>query len=110
MTYEEALELIRIEYETQKDSKHAEIIYTGLTYDGCNGFCVALYNNGDELILTDFGETKEIFDEVEEKQWIELCSEHGFEFRHWRIVRRFTSLRDVEEFIEFLDFISEEFR
>lgn len=109
MTYKEVLDLVHTEYETMKDSSHCEIIITGLTYDGCNGFCVAVYDYGDVVKITDIGETKEIFDEVTEEQWKDVCSRNGFEFNHWRIERVFNSMEDVHEFIDFLDEISDFF-
>lgn len=106
MTYKEALEIIEEEFETIKESSHNRIIITGLTYDGCQGFCVSIYDDNGEAIITDLGETKEVFDEVSLEKWINLCNEHNFEFRHWRIVRKFNSISDLYEFIEFIDFIS----
>lgn len=106
MTYEEALALVKSEYDTLRDAGHCEIILTGLTYDGCNGFCVCLYNEGDRVILTDMGETKDVFDEVSEEEWTALCSEAGFVFRHWHIEREFHSLEDVALYIAFLDAVS----
>ena len=106
MTYEEALALVKSEYDTLRDAGHCEIILTGLTYDGCSGFCVCLYNEGDRVILTDMGETKDVFDEVSEEEWTALCSEAGFVFRHWHIEREFHSLEDVELYVAFLDAIS----
>ena len=106
MTYKEALALVKSEYDTCRDAEHCEIILTGLTYDGCNGFCVCLYNEGDRVILTDMGETKDVFDEVSEEEWTALCSEAGFDFRHWHIEREFHSLDDVELYIAFLDAVS----
>ncbi len=106
MTYEEALALVKTEYETFHDAAHCEIIRTGLTYDGLEGFCVCLYNEGDRVILTDMGETKEVFDEVTKEEWTALCTEAGFAFRHWHIEREFHSLDDVELFIAFLDAVS----
>lgn len=109
MEYIKAVELIEKEYETIRESSHNKIIRTGLTYDGCRGFCVSVYNDNGVAIITDLGETKEIFDEVSKEEWEELCKEHGFEFRHWRIVRVYSSNKDVEEFIKFLDFISDKY-
>ena len=106
MTYEEALKIIEAEYETLPDSPHNKIIRTGLTYNGFNSFCVSIYTDGESVILTDLGETKEVFDEVTEGEWRELCEAHGFEFRHWRIVKVFGSIDDVDDFIRFLDLIS----
>ena len=70
MTYSEALSLVGSEFELLKDSDHSCVIRTGLTYDGCNGFCVVIYKKNDgKVVLTDMGETKEIFDEVSEEEW-----------------------------------------
>ena len=109
MTYEEALALVRTKYRTIRDSNHAEIIQTGMTYDGCNGFCVALYNDGERVYLTDFGETKEVFDEVSERAWESLCKKNGFEFNHWHIEHSFSSIKDISCFIAFLDRISKKY-
>ena len=106
MTYQEALELIKEEYDTNPIEKHATLIYTGLTYNGCTGFCVVLYDLGDKAILTDLGKTKDVFDEVDYETWRELCESHGFIFNHWKIQREFNSIEDVDEFIRFLDSIS----
>ena len=109
MTYNEILDLVRTEFDTIKDAPHCEIVRTGLTYDGCTGFCVAIYNYGDVVKISDIGETKEVFDEVTESQWKDLCSKNGFEFNHWRIERVFNSMEDLYDFIKFLDTISDAF-
>ena len=109
MTYNEILDLVRTEFETMKEAPHCEIVKTGLTYDGCNGFCVAIYNYGDVVKITDLGETKEIFDQLTEAQWIDACTTNGFEFNHWRIERTFNSMEDLYEYIKFIDVISDTF-
>ena len=106
MTYEQVLSIIETEYETIKSAPHAKFIRTGLTYDGCNSFCVCIYNKDGVAILTDLGKTKDVFDEVSEEDWIELCKQNDFEFNHWSIQRVFTKIEDVEDFIVFLDKIS----
>lgn len=109
MIYEEALKIIKQDFETRKETSHNEIIYTGYTYDGCNGFCVSIYDDNGIAIVTDLGETKEIFYDVNEEEWITLCNEYNFEFRHWSIVREFNSISDVYEYIEFLNFVSNKY-
>ena len=109
MTYEEALEIVKSEFNTLRDASHCEIIRTGLTYDGCNGFCVALYNYGNRIMVTDMGETKEFFFEVEEDEWKRLCAENGFEFNHWRIEKEFKTIDDVYDYINFIDEISDKY-
>lgn len=109
MNYSEALKLVKTEFETRRDCGHCEIIRTNLTYDGCNGFCVVIYDKGSHVILSDMGETKEIFDEVTEEEWKELCASHGFEFNHWHIEKVLNSLDDVYDYINFIDFISDKF-
>lgn len=109
MTYTEALELVRTEFETKHDAAHNEVVLTGMTYDGCNGVCVCIYNYGDRIMVTDIGETAYFFSEVEEEEWKSLCAEHGFEFNHWRIETPFNSLEDLYSYIEFIDFISDKY-
>ncbi len=110
MTYSEALELVKSEFELIKDSDHSYIVRTGLTYDGCNGFCVVVYKKNDgRVVLTDMGRTKEIFDEVTEEEWQELCESHGFEFNHWRIEHSLDCIEDVYNYIRFIDWISDKF-
>lgn len=110
MDFEKVLELAREEFELIKDSGHCYVVRTGLTYDGCEGFCVALYKkeNG-EVVITDLGETKEVFCDVTEEEWQELCLYHGFEFNRWRIEKPFTSMEDLFSFIGFLDYVSDLF-
>lgn len=109
MTYQEALILVKSEFETLRESSHNEIVLTGLTYDGSCGFCVSLYDQDGKAIITDLGETKEVFDEVEKKTWQALCEENGFRFNRWRIERDFNALDDLYAFIAFLDKISDRF-
>ena len=110
MKYEEALALVQEEYETKRDSDHSHVICTGLTYNGCEGFCVVLYKDANgEAIITDMGETKEVFSEVPEKYWINLCKKAKCEFRHWSIVRKFRSIDDLDKYIRFLDKVSDRF-
>ena len=109
MTYQEALALVKSEFETRRDAAHCEVILTGRTLDGYNGFCVCLYDNQGEILVSDMGETKEAFDEVTEEEWTKLCEDHGFEFRHWRIVKKFEDIYSVYDFIDFLSFIADTF-
>ncbi len=109
MTYQEALALVRTEFETLRMAPHCEVIRTNRTLDGCHSFPITLYDRGDEIILNDLGETKEVFDEVEPTEWQELCESHGFQFDHWRIIRPFKGMQDLYDFIEFLNFIADRF-
>lgn len=103
MTYTEALALIKSEFQTRYDSDCSEVIRTGLTYDGCNGLYVELYNLGDKVVLSDGGITKDIYFEHEnEDECLALCEANGFEFNHWKIQRPFTNIQDVYDFIDFL--------
>jgi len=109
MTYQDALPLVKHEFETMRENSRYVIIRTGLTYDGCQGFCVALYDLDKKAIITDFGATKDAFDEVEDETWQALCEERGFRFSQWRIERDFHSPDDVHTFIQFLDELSDRF-
>ena len=109
MTYEKALEIIESEFETLKESSHNKIVRTNMTYNGYNSFCVSIYNCNGIAILTDLGTTKDVFDEVAEEEWRELCQNHGFEFNHWSIRRDFNKIEDLYDYIEFLDFISRKY-
>lgn len=109
MEYLKALEIIEKEFETIYESSHNKIVRTGLTYDGCRGFCVSIYDKEGEALLTDLGITKDVFDEVEKEEWESLCKEHNFEFAHWSITRKFTCIEDLYEYIRFLDFCSDKF-
>lgn len=109
MTYEEALGIVKGEFRTRHDAAHCEIIRTGLTYDGCNGFCVVLYNYGDRIVVSDMGNTKEFFDEVEEAEWEKLCAENGFEFNSRRIEKEFRTIDDIYDYINFIDEISDKY-
>ncbi len=106
MTYQEALTLIESEFETRKASDHADAVKVPRSYNGSTLFAVYLYQ-GDTLMLTDLGVTKDIFDEVEEEEWSAFCKEKGFRFAHWRIERDFHSLNDLYAFIDFLEEISD---
>lgn len=107
MNYQEGLDLVKEEFELRRDCDHNYIIKTGLTYDGCEGFCVCLYNKDGEAVITDMGETAYFFFEIKEEQWIKDCAEHGFEFNHWRIELKLNSIEDVYKYIRFIDFISD---
>lgn len=106
MNYEQALEIIEKEFKTIPDSPHNKIIKTGLTYDGFNSFCACIYNKDGVAILTDLGKTKDVFDEVSQEDWTNLCKQNRFEFNHWSIQRVFTKIEDVYDFIKFLDDVS----
>lgn len=109
LSYEEVLSLVREEYDTRRDADHCEIVKTGLTYDGCTGFCVCIYNYGDVVKITDMGETKDFFDQLTDEQWVDICTTNGFEFNHWRIERVFNSIEDLHMYIQFIDVISDMF-
>ena len=108
MTYREALELVRTEYETKYLAEHCVSIRTGRTLDGCANFIILLYNTGDEVILTDRGHTAEVFDEVPPEKWEDICSRwEGFAFRDYRIVKKFESLKDVDAFVDLLETVAD---
>ena len=110
MTYQEALAIVRTKYETRRSGPHCELVITGLTYDGCNGFSVHIYNYDDRgPVITEIGETKEIYDEVKEEEWKALCAENGYEFNCWRIEKPFTCLEDLDNYIEFLDGVCDKY-
>ena len=109
MTYNEAVALISAEFKTYRIADHVRGVCTNMTYNGDAGFYVAIYDDGKKVFLTDLGETKEIFDEVQLSEWEELCNEHGFTFKHWHIEHKLESMDDVYEYIRFLDFISDKF-
>ncbi|MBQ2794381.1 MAG: hypothetical protein IJF05_06775 [Clostridia bacterium] len=66
MTYESAVKIIEAEFDTIADSIHNKVVMTGLTYDGYKPFCVSVYDDGENVIITNLGETKEVFDEITE--------------------------------------------
>ena len=109
MTYERAIEIVEKEFSFKDNTENTKFIKTGVTYDGFNHFCACLYNSDKGVIITDLGKTKDVFDEVPKEEWAKLCKEHGFKFEHWSIVRDFESIKDVHDFIEFLDFISNKY-
>jgi hypothetical protein len=110
MTYEEALAIVRSEYETRREAAHCEVVKTGLTYDGCNGMCVTIYNYDDRgPVISDIGETQYFFFEVPKEEWEKLCAENGFEFNHYRIEKPFTCIDDLFEYIDFIDRISDKY-
>jgi hypothetical protein len=109
MTYKDAIEIVGAEFELRHHTSVTKAIRTGRTLDGCNGFTIILYNKGDKVILTDIGNTKDVFDEVPKEEWEELCKTHGFEFLNWSIVRDFTGLQDVYDYIDFLDVVADKY-
>lgn len=109
MTYQRAIEIIEKEFSLKDNTENTKFIKTGMTYDGFNHFCACLYNADNGVIITDLGKTKDIFDEVSQEEWAKLCKERGFRFEHWSIVRDFESIKDVYDFIGFLDFISNKY-
>ena len=109
MTFEEAIKITEEEFELVARTERTRTVKTGLTYNGANGFCVMLYDKGDHTIITDSGETKEVFDEVTDEEWEALCRENGFEFNHWHIETPFNSIEDLHRFISFLDEVSDKF-
>ena len=72
MTYEEALEMVGAEFELCRHSPVTQAVRTGRTLDGCNSFSIVIYNKVDKVILSDLGNTKDVFDEVPKEEWEEL--------------------------------------
>ena len=108
-SFEEARERVEKKFELLYDSPHAYIILTNKTFDGYNGYTVALYRYGDRIVLSDIGETSQICDEVTVEEWEALCAEYGFTYSHYRIEREFRSLLDLYDYIEFLDIVADRF-
>lgn len=109
MTFNEAQEIVEREFKTRYVAPHAIAIRVNQSYNGYEMFYIELYDDGDEIFLDDGGYTKEYFAEVSEEEWILLCKKHGFEFRQWRILRRFRSNKDVYAFIDFLKAVCDRF-
>jgi hypothetical protein len=72
MTYEEALEMVGAEFELCRHSPVTQAVRTGRTLDGCNSFSIVIYNKVDKVILSDLGNTKDVFYEVPQEEWEEL--------------------------------------
>ena len=111
MKFEEALEIISKEFETRRIVDTCHSIVTGMSYDGAEGFHVALYVNAEgEAIISDLGGTKNFFyHEITLEEWEVMCRENGMEFINGSIVRRFKSMKDLFEYIDFLDRISDKY-
>ncbi|MBO5327979.1 MAG: NUDIX domain-containing protein [Clostridia bacterium] len=101
-SFEEALKTIEKEFETRYDAPNCRMLRTNLTYDGANELCVALYDDGGKIMLTDGGYTKDVFWETDHDEWKELCELGAFTFNNYRIERPFKSMQDVYDFIDFL--------
>lgn len=109
MTFEEAINLVHTEFETRYDDENCEIIRVNWTYDGSNELMVAVYQEKDAVVLTDLGATKDIFYQVNEDQWIDVCTRNGYIFNRGCIEHSLNDISDVHNFIEFLDSISDIF-
>ena len=109
MTFAEAVAIVKNEFKTYGTSPFSEGIFIEKTLDGFNCYPVFLYDVDGEILVTDVGSTCEVFDSVTEEEWTKLCEDHGFEFRHWRIVKKFEDIYTVYEFIDFLSFIADTF-
>lgn len=108
-TFEEAVERVGKKFDLMRDSSHCYTVLTGKTFDGYHGYSVNLYNYGDRIVITDCGDTKDVFDEVEDEEWEALCKEYGFTRSHYRIERQFRSHLDLYDYIEFMDRIADRF-
>lgn len=109
MTYEQALATIEKKYRTHHVDSRSRYIFVDYTYDGHSLFYIELRNEEEGPLLSDGGNTKEIFDEVSEREWRYLCQKHHFVFNHWKLQRPFKSMKDLDAFIRFLDLISNRF-
>ncbi len=111
MKYEEALEIVEKEFETRYVDEDCRALRINLTYDGYSGLYIVVFDKDGEAFLSDEGETKNVFWKyVNEAEWSSLCAENGFVFtRHMSIERRFISMKDVHDFIDFLLIISEKY-
>ena len=113
MDFQQALELIKTEYEVRKCADHAYYIRTHLTLDGCNFFSIMLYHDesgyyqSGDLILTDTGNTHYVFFEAPLEEWQALCDKYGFSLVKYSICRPFTGMQDLYDFIDFLNVISD---
>lgn len=111
MNYAEALKIVESEFETRYVAPNCQAIRINLTYDGYNGFYIAVCDSEGEAFLSDEGITKDVFCKAkDETEWRALCEANGFSFnRFWHIERRFTALSDMYEFIDFLTKVSDKY-
>lgn len=111
MIYQDALNLIHKEIETRYVDEDCRALRINLTYDGYSGLYIVVFNKDGEAFLSDEAETKNVFwEHVNATEWGAFCEANGFTFnRHMSIERKFTSINDVYDFIDFLMMISEKY-
>lgn len=60
MNYAEALKIVESEFETRYVAPNCQAIRINLTYDGYNGFYIAVCDSEGEAFLSDEGITKDV--------------------------------------------------
>lgn len=102
MNYEQAKQLIKTKWDIMEQTINATHIVVHKLLDGNSLYCIVLYNSDNGVILTDYGNTAELFD-LSEEQFTQICAKHNLTFEDWQIETPFNGLEDVENFISALD-------
>ncbi len=110
LTFLEALEMIAEEFELRREGMHDYSVRVNATLDGYHFFFIELREDMEGgLVLTDSGCTYHCFEDIAEDtaEWVALCEQNGFAFAHYRILRPFTGMQDVYDFIDLLNLVAD---
>ena len=108
MDYKQALEQVKQKYNIiEKACDMAEIV-VNKNLDSFNLFYIAIADDDGQVILNDLACTCEVID-LPEQKFVEICSKHNIMFDDWHITCNYQDLSSLENFIDCIQEIVDEF-
>ena len=69
----------------------------------------ALIEHNGKVLLTDFADTTQVFPDLEEKDFKEICERHGVSFNDWHIEIEYRSIEDVDNYYKVFDELAKKY-
>ena len=101
MSFEEAIENVKKEYNVRFAHKNSIIIETNQMLDESSFCFVSLLNYHDKLILTDLTNNMEHIS-LNVEQVKKICEKHNITFDDYNIECEYTSNQDIKRYLECL--------
>ena len=109
MTFNQAIEEIKKYYPIYQRALDVVEIKVSKLLNLCNYYFIALVSYNGTLILTDIATTVEVFPDVTENEWIEICKKYNMSWNDWHIECEYTGIESLNNFIKLLDDIVKSF-
>ncbi len=109
MTIEKAVIEISKEYKLKYENDKMYVFESDEMLNFFTYYWFALIEDKGKILITDFAETAQVFPDLKEEVFKEICERNGVSFDNWHIEVEYKSNADVANYIKVFDELAERF-